>query len=116
MAQVVFPDPAGPANSMWGMLLVRAYAESLSNMLFCPMTSESFLGLYFSTQTSCIAVPDSRMRYPYKYLCEGRGKQAIKSPGRHLASVTVCDKCSRRAVTFVRYSGAHLCASHFCEV
>jgi len=29
--------------------------------------------------------------------------------------VAVCDKCKRKPVLFVRYSGAHLCANHFCE-
>jgi uncharacterized protein (TIGR00269 family) len=27
--------------------------------------------------------------------------------------VSVCDKCGRQAVVFVRYSGAHLCGEHF---
>ncbi|MBI0583257.1 MAG: tRNA lysidine(34) synthetase TilS, partial [Methanomassiliicoccus sp.] len=26
-----------------------------------------------------------------------------------------CSKCGREAVTFIRYNGSHLCASHFCE-
>jgi uncharacterized protein (TIGR00269 family) len=29
--------------------------------------------------------------------------------------VTGCDKCMSRAVTLIRYSGAHLCDKHFCE-
>jgi uncharacterized protein (TIGR00269 family) len=29
--------------------------------------------------------------------------------------VASCDKCRRRAVVFIRYSGAHLCNDHFCE-
>ncbi len=29
--------------------------------------------------------------------------------------MTVCDKCRGRAVTLVRYSGAHLCGKHFSE-
>jgi uncharacterized protein (TIGR00269 family) len=29
--------------------------------------------------------------------------------------VTSCDKCNRKAVAFIRYSGAHLCKGHFCE-
>jgi uncharacterized protein (TIGR00269 family) len=28
--------------------------------------------------------------------------------------VATCDKCRASAVTFIRYSGAHLCAEHFC--
>lgn len=27
----------------------------------------------------------------------------------------VCDKCSERAATFIRYSGAHLCGKHFSD-
>ncbi len=26
-----------------------------------------------------------------------------------------CDKCGKKAVIFVKYSGAHLCADHFCD-
>jgi len=29
--------------------------------------------------------------------------------------VKPCDRCSRRSVTLVRYSGAHLCGEHFCD-
>jgi len=29
--------------------------------------------------------------------------------------VAKCDKCSRASVSFIRYSGAHLCGEHFCE-
>jgi len=29
--------------------------------------------------------------------------------------VAACDKCNRRAITLLRYSGAHLCENHFCE-
>jgi len=29
--------------------------------------------------------------------------------------VTTCDKCKRRPIILVRYSGAHLCTKHFCE-
>jgi len=29
--------------------------------------------------------------------------------------VTKCDKCSKDSIILIRYSGAHLCASHFCE-
>jgi uncharacterized protein (TIGR00269 family) len=29
--------------------------------------------------------------------------------------VKTCDKCSKRAITLVRYSGAHLCKRHFSE-
>ena len=29
--------------------------------------------------------------------------------------MTTCDKCQRRAVVFVRYSGAHLCKNHFSD-
>ena len=29
--------------------------------------------------------------------------------------MTSCDKCRRRPVTIIRYSGAHLCKDHFCE-
>lgn len=27
----------------------------------------------------------------------------------------ICDRCGRRSVVLVRYSGAHLCREHFCE-
>jgi uncharacterized protein (TIGR00269 family) len=33
----------------------------------------------------------------------------------NLAGVTACDKCGKESVILVRYSGAHLCSSHFCE-
>jgi len=29
--------------------------------------------------------------------------------------VTRCDRCGNRSVSFIRYSGAHLCEKHFCE-
>jgi uncharacterized protein (TIGR00269 family) len=29
--------------------------------------------------------------------------------------VAGCDKCGKKAVIFVKYSGAHLCADHFCD-
>lgn len=29
--------------------------------------------------------------------------------------MATCDKCKKRPIIFVRYSGAHLCANHFCE-
>lgn len=29
--------------------------------------------------------------------------------------VTSCDKCGHQSVSFIRYSGAHLCKVHFCE-
>lgn len=29
--------------------------------------------------------------------------------------MTKCDHCKRDAATFIRYSGAHLCAKHFCD-
>lgn len=29
--------------------------------------------------------------------------------------MTKCDKCGKQAAIFIRYSGAHLCSSHFCE-
>jgi uncharacterized protein (TIGR00269 family) len=29
--------------------------------------------------------------------------------------VTSCDRCRRKSITFIRYSGAHLCGDHFCE-
>lgn len=29
--------------------------------------------------------------------------------------MATCDKCKRKPILFVRYSGAHLCADHFCE-
>jgi hypothetical protein len=29
--------------------------------------------------------------------------------------VSLCDKCGRQAVVFVRYSGAHLCKEHFSD-
>lgn len=30
-------------------------------------------------------------------------------------AVSNCDKCGRESISFVRYSGAHLCKAHFCE-
>lgn len=27
-----------------------------------------------------------------------------------------CDKCERESVVFIRYSGAHLCGTHFCDL
>ncbi len=29
--------------------------------------------------------------------------------------MAICDRCAKKAVVFIRYSGAHLCAKHFCE-
>lgn len=29
--------------------------------------------------------------------------------------MTSCDKCRRRSIVHIRYSGAHLCRDHFCE-
>lgn len=29
--------------------------------------------------------------------------------------MATCDKCKKKPITLVRYSGAHLCADHFCE-
>ena len=29
--------------------------------------------------------------------------------------MTSCDRCRRKSITFIRYSGAHLCGDHFCE-
>jgi hypothetical protein len=29
--------------------------------------------------------------------------------------VTSCDRCRRKSITFIRYSGAHLCGDHLCE-
>jgi len=29
--------------------------------------------------------------------------------------MAACDRCERKAVTLIRYSGAHLCERHFCE-
>jgi uncharacterized protein (TIGR00269 family) len=42
-------------------------------------------------------------------------KQAINTRLRHPTGVQKCDKCSRDAVIFIRYSGAHLCGGHFSE-
>lgn len=51
-AQVVFPVPAGPVNSRWGMLLDLTYAFSLSVTWLWPATSSRVLGRYFSVQIS----------------------------------------------------------------
>jgi uncharacterized protein (TIGR00269 family) len=30
--------------------------------------------------------------------------------------VVTCDKCRRKSIVFIRYSGAHLCGDHFCNL
>ena len=50
-AAVVFPVPAGPANSMFGMLPSFTQAFSLSTTCFWSTISLSLSGLYFSVQT-----------------------------------------------------------------
>ncbi len=32
-----------------------------------------------------------------------------------LMTVTKCDRCGAKSAAFIRYSGAHLCETHFCE-
>jgi uncharacterized protein (TIGR00269 family) len=56
------------------------------------------------------------MRYPYKYLCHSIQKEPINISCRHLTSVVNCDKCRRKSIVFIRYSGAHLCGDHFCDL
>ena len=57
--QVVFPVPAGPVNMRWGMLRDFTYDSSLAVTCFCPTTSESVFGLYFSVQISFMAIVHS---------------------------------------------------------
>ena len=45
----------------------------------------------------------------------GAGNESINTPWPNPRGVTSCDKCCRKAVSFIRYSGAHLCKEHFCE-
>jgi uncharacterized protein (TIGR00269 family) len=42
-----------------------------------------------------------------------RVKQPINTTLPHHAGVIACDKCRKRSVAFMRYSGAHLCKEHF---
>lgn len=41
--------------------------------------------------------------------------EAINTPWPNPADVSGCDKCGRKAVALIRYSGAHLCREHFIE-
>lgn len=42
-------------------------------------------------------------------------EQGINSVLPHHASVRGCDKCRKKSIVFIRYSGAHLCGKHFSE-
>ena len=61
--QVVLPVPAGPVNRRWGMLPDLTYAFSLSVTCFCPATSSSVLGLYFSVQISFMGTDPPCVRF-----------------------------------------------------
>ena len=39
----------------------------------------------------------------------------FKYPSSYYCPMITCDKCKDSAVTFIRYSGAHLCEKHFIE-
>lgn len=42
-------------------------------------------------------------------------EQGLICPPSNPVGVATCDKCTKKPVTYIKYSGAHLCAPHFCD-